>query len=192
MRLLAMIVSALLPGAGHIVTGRQFKGILIAFAYVLAVMVALLRIFLVWPEGSIATDGAFLLSAGAGLTLWVLAFLDRYGALYGFRRPAPRWEVDRHLRQGVIHHLRGELPEAEQELALAVKLAPRDVDVQMHLARVYRDSGLKKKCRRLLKKCRWLDEEQKWTAEIEEGLANLKKSRGQKSEVRGQGSEVRG
>jgi len=171
-RIFAIIASALLPGAGHIISGRQLKGIFIAFVFALALMMAVFRVFVQWPEASVIGDQTFLLAAVAGFAVWWWAFLDLFQALFGFRRTAPRSEVDQHLRQGTTHYLRGELQEAERELTLAAKLAPRDVDVRIHLARVYRDIGLKTKYRRLLRKCRSLDTEEKWAAEIEEGLTN--------------------
>ena len=171
MRIFAIVVSALLPGAGHIISGRQLKGVFIAFVFALALMLALSRIFVVWPEGSLFGDTTFLLAAAGGFAVWLWAFLDLFRALFGFRRTAPRSEVDQHLRQGAAHYLRGELQDAERELALAAELAPRDVDVRIHLARVYRAVGQKGKYRRLLRKCRALDTDEKWAAEIEEGLA---------------------
>ena len=171
MRIFAIIASALLPGAGHVISGRQLKGIFIAFVFALALMTAVFRVFVRWPEASLLGDPTFLLAAVAGVALWIWAFLDLFKALFGFRRTAPRPQVDQHLRQGTTHYLRGELQEAERELTLAANLAPRDVDVRIHLARVYRAIGLKRKCRRLLRKCRALDTEEKWAAEIEEGLA---------------------
>jgi hypothetical protein len=170
-RIVAIIASALFPGAGHIVIGRQLKGILLSLLFTLAFMLAFFRFFVAWPERSVAGDGLFLLGAAACGAVWVWAILDLYNLLFGLRRTAPRAEVDQHLREGITHYLRGELTEAERELALAAQLAPRDADVRIHLARVYRASGLKGKYRRLLRKCRSLDAEEKWAAEIEEGLA---------------------
>ena len=170
MRTFAIVASALLPGAGHIISGRQLKGIFIAFVFALALMLAVFRLFVLWPESSAIGDKTFLLSAGAGAATWLWAFADLFNALFGFRRTAPRPEVDQHLRQGTTHYLRGELQDAERELTLAARLAPRDADVRIHLARVYRAIGLKAKYRRMLRKCRSLDIEEKWAAEIEEGL----------------------
>jgi hypothetical protein len=166
-----MIVCALFPGAGHIISGRQLRGIFIALVFALALLLAYFRSFLLRPEASALSDGGFLLAVGAGVAVWLWAFLDLFNVLFGLRRTAPRSEIDQHLRQGTSHYLRGELQEAERELALAAKLAPRDVDVRIHLARVYHAIGLKSKYRRLLRKCRALDTEEKWAAEIEEGLA---------------------
>jgi hypothetical protein len=56
--------------------------------------------------------------------------------------------VTKKLRPGDIYAhmysgLRGELTEAERELALAAQMAPRDADVRIHLARVYRKLGIR-------------------------------------------------
>jgi hypothetical protein len=167
-RAVILAASVLLPGAGHVIIGRQFKGILIAFLYTAALMTGLFRLFVVWPEGSVAHDGAFLSSLVVGIGVWVWGFLDLFDTLYGFRRASPRSEVDPHLRQGAIHYLRGEMSEAERELLLAAKLDSKDADVCIHLARVYRAGGQKRRCRRFLRRCRRLDADEKWAVEIEE------------------------
>lgn len=105
--MLAIIVSMLLPGAGHILTGRQLKGSLLTFLYALAVMSVLFRIFVVCPEGAIARDAAFYAAVGASLAIWWWAFLDLFFLLFGFHRTAPRSQIDQHLRQGTVHYLRG-------------------------------------------------------------------------------------
>ncbi len=170
MRALTLIASAFLPGAGHIVVGKQLKGVLLALGYTLALMTALFRMFVVWPEGSVLADAGFLAAAGACLVLWIWAFAGAYDTAIGLRRSASREEVDKHFRDGAVQYLRGNLLEAERLLSLAARLAPRDVDVRMHLARVYRNLGIRGKQRRLLRKCRALDADGKWAAEIEEAL----------------------
>jgi tetratricopeptide (TPR) repeat protein len=167
-RALILAASVLLPGAGHVIIGRQFKGILIAFLYTAALMMSLFRLFVVSSDDSVMCDWVFPSSVVAGLGVWLWAFLDLFDTLYGFRRAAPRSEVDPHLRQGAIHYLRGEMSEAERELLLAAKLDPKDADVCIHLARVYQAAGQKRKCRRFLRRCRSLDADAKWAVEIEE------------------------
>lgn len=171
MRLFFLLASVLLPGAGHIAVGRQFKGFLIALIYTLTLMAALIRVLLLWPEASLIRDPYFLCAAVLAICIWLWAIADLYQIIGGLGRAAPHSQVDKYLRQGTIYYLRGELLEAARQLEKASRLAPCDVDVRIYLARVYHAIGLRSKYRKLLRKCRVLDTEEKWAAEINELLS---------------------
>ena len=167
---LAICASVILPGAGHIVLERFWRGMILAAAYAAAVTTALSALVVYAGSGA---NGLGYAAAGASAALWLAALLDatRLHRRIGADLADPGRET--HFLGAIQSSLKGEHEGAIEELELCLKLAPDDPDVYMRLADAYRRLGDRDRARRALRTCRNLDTRGKWQWEIQRELEGL-------------------
>jgi len=176
MRIVAVALSLILPGLGHLAVKprRAFfsplRGILLSFGFILFVMAAVYRGFTV--QGEVLRDWVFLSSAALAIGIYVGAVLDIAFAPRDLPE-SKREERDGHFKRGVVFYLQNELDDALREFKAALKLDRYDVESRLHLAMVYKAMGRKRKARRELKRCFAFDVEDKWRTEVTEELERV-------------------
>ncbi len=166
MKAAPVILSIIMPGFGHLWSGRVAKGALAWAAFLGFALMAYVR-GLTLKRGA-AGDAAFAALLAAAGAVWAWAIVDALDFTYGLGAHADPDEVDDWLRAGVAALLRGDAEEAVSALERARRLAPREPAAALHLAEAAWVKGDKRKALRALRRCRRLDEGGEWAYDMEE------------------------
>ena len=170
MRILSILLTIVLPGAGHLLRRKYLRGVGLLFC--LGVCVD--GMFFAWIRLGETSGERYMygfIALGAILWLYALADIIRLARV---DREAAQQRKDEHLRQGLIHYLRDELDQAIAEFRAVLKLDSDDADARFHLAKAYRVAGQLDKASRALRRCRACDEEDKWAAEIDREFGKIR------------------
>ena len=166
-----MALSIVMPGFGHVLSGRVTKGVILWALFSALLVGSFARAVVLGYHAS--ADWLFTcVTLGAG-ALWAYAVVDTIEFTYGLgRRPDPE-QLDALFRAGMAHYIRDELDEAADLFRQAEKLSRRDPYVQLNLATVHALQGDHRAARRALRRCVRLDEQGAWTDDIDELYARL-------------------
>ncbi len=169
-RKLALLLSVLLPGLGHVVLGRCLFGVLLAFFYALCLELLLVKTF-VWPfelaSSYIWGCGGLAAAIWAGALGWVIV-------LTRVEVSAPEERREELLKEGMKLLLEEELASAEEKLRELVHLEPEDVEAYLYLGSVYEAQGEPKLARNCFKTCLNLDRKRYWKEFLDSHLKELR------------------
>ena len=161
-----IVVSAALPGCGHIAAGRPIKGLLLFFLFGFAVdgyFYAQAQSILPPDPAALSPTAIRCAALAAGAVLWLFAIADTTAIALRRRRSEARAdEATAHIRRALVAYLRSDYPAAVQALQLALRIHPSDPDALYHLGLVYSVSGQLRKARRALRRCARHDRDGKW------------------------------
>ena len=157
------VLSLLMPGAEQILHGRPLRGVLLYFAFVLTLAVALLRAAYLGTE--VWADGPFLIGLAMAVVLWLAAqgLLMRRGYLQRHRARFAA-ERNRHFELGVRCYLSNDLGAAAAAFREALRLDPEDADAWFYLEDVLAEAGRTADAQRARKRCAAVDFAGKWAA----------------------------
>jgi len=161
---LTPVLLSVIAGIGHLVEGRDLKG-LVLFALFASGLAGTLEGLFLWygPGKSVVTA----VSASVALGAWVYSLWDILRLSYEPWREKNRLRRKEHIRRGTIAFLRGEYETAERELLAALRLDPNDPDSLFRLAVLARVRGETGRASRYLRALRRVDLAGKWAWERE-------------------------
>lgn len=173
-RIVPICLSALFPGAGHIVAGRTGRGLLLIFLFGFAIDGYLYSQAqtLLPPERTAISPAS--LRGGAlalGGLLWAMAIADSAAAALRSRRTqAAQGVASTQIREALVAYLRDDLAAATKSLRDALRVCPRDPDALFYLGVIYAKSGQARRARKALYRSIRYDTEGKWDDEAHEQL----------------------
>ena len=171
-RTLAIILSLILPGLGEIILERPVNGLFLFASYTFFVLLGVFRFFTI-ETTSILEDRMLCLAIGAASASWMCALVETCQLAFDRRGERTKAARDKHIRDGMIFHLKGEFGQAADEFRKALALDRQDVDARFHLAMALKAQGLHREAKQALKKCLALDAESKWYSEICDEMESL-------------------
>lgn len=167
-----LVLTVLLPGSGHILSGRVSRGVILWALFFVAILGSAARVVVLNYAALSDWVLACLTITAAGV--WAHAIVDFTDFTFGLgRRPDPD-EVEALFRAGLIHYIRDELDEAAAQFSQAAKVTRRNPDAHVNLAHVYALQGDVRAARRSLRRCVRFDEEGQWADDVETLEARLK------------------
>ena len=174
---IAIVLSMLLPGTGHIAAGKPWKGVLVFFLFGFAL------------DGWIYSQAASVLppwhtvlsiptvrngSLALGIVLWAFAVCDVTALALRHRRIAAKAEVaDGHIRNALVAHLRRDPQAALKALRAAQRINDQDPDAWFHLGVAYAGLGQRRKAHRAFRQCIRYDHDGKWDTQTQHQLQAL-------------------
>ena len=171
---LAIGLSAVLPGCGHIAMGHPGRGLLIFFLFGFAVdgvIYGHVNSFL--PPQHAATT-TYTLALVAGILLWVIAVADATRLVRRERRAETQADLaTAHVRRALVAYLAEDLRAAVAALGDALRIDPRDPDALFYLGVVHAHAGQRRQAQRALRRCLRHDLDEKWEREIHAQLRAL-------------------
>ncbi len=172
-QIISIVLSALLPGSGHILVGRPLRGILVLFLLGFAVEGYFYgQIAPLDPPGWSGT--IYVISIIGGVLLWGYAVADTTRlALRHKRIEAKADAAIAQLREGLVAYLKDDLRAAVRAYRGALRIDDQDPDALFHVGVAYAHLGLHKKARRALNRCIQYDHDGKWDDEAAEQLRHL-------------------
>jgi hypothetical protein len=165
-----VILSAVVPGLGHLLTRRYLKGVVLALVFTTSAELFLLARFW-WP--SEAGVGLAWASVAVAAAVWIYALGDAVSA----SRHAGEAFVGRKddlLRRAQVAWLKRDNAEAEALLRRLLAMDERDVEGWIHLGKVLKSSGKDAEARRCFRAARNLDGSERWRWELERELTGVK------------------
>lgn len=172
-----IVLSALLPGIGHIAAGRALKGILLFFLFGFAVdgWVYSQAASVLPPEQTLLSLPALRNgSLALGGLLWAFAVCDTAAIALRERRIAAKAEVaDGHIREALVAHLRDDHQAAIKSLRAALRINDQDPDAWFHLGVAYARLKQLRKARRAFHLCIRYDRSGKWDIQVRDELEAL-------------------
>lgn len=169
-RLFALVLS-IVPGWGHIYWGRERVGLGLFTAFAVAFFGLLNGLFIyLGPGQQSLVYGSLFLIVGISIASWIDMF----------RRTAPervRQEDalrDRHLRDGMVAYLRGDLAAAKSSFLACVRVDPLDVDALFGMGMACSRSGDFRGAAAWLRRVRRYDDEGKWAWEIRQEIRRIR------------------
>ena len=172
MKSVQMTLSVMMPGFGHVLSGRVTKGVILWALFSALVVGSFARAVVLGYSAS--ADWLFTCVVIGGAAVWAYAVVDTIKFTYGLgRRPDPE-QLDALCRAGMTHYIRDELDEAADWFRQAERLSRRDPCVQLSLATVHELQGNRRAARCALRRCARFDEQGAWTDDIDELWAKLK------------------
>ena len=168
-------LSVIMPGFGHVLSGRVAKGVVLWALFLLPVVAGAARAVVL--DSNPGDDALFWCSLVAAGAVWAHAVVDAIDFTYGLGPQPDPEQVDDLLRVGMTHLMRDELGPALGVFRRAAKMARRDPFVQVNLATLYALTGQVRAAARALRRCERLDEEGKWTDDVEALAASLARLR---------------
>jgi tetratricopeptide (TPR) repeat protein len=176
-RLLPVLLSAIAPGAGHLVRRQYLRAAALLLTFVVLLDGVAIGLLLVAPrEPELGHRLALHCGIGAGF-VWLVALGHMIYRSYVFDENRQRQRVELLFRQGQQDYLRGDHQAALEAFKQAIKLDREDADLRLYLASTYQALGQRRRARRALRKCLNVDDAGKWTWEVEQALAATKKKR---------------
>ena len=176
-RIVPVVVSAVIPGLGHVAAGRTAKGLFLFFLFGFAVDGYFYSQALsILPAGVAPVSPGLVrtLALAGGAVLWLYAVVDATAIARRLRRIESRAdEATGHLRKGLVAYLRDDLAAAAHALHAALRINGRDPDALYHLGVVYAAAGHRRKARRALQRCIRFDDNGKWDTEAHDHLRAL-------------------
>jgi len=174
---IAIALSMLLPGIGHIAAGKALKGLLLFFLFGFAVdgWVYSQAAGVLPPEHTVLSipsvrNGSLAL----GGLLWAFAVFDTTALALRRRRIAAKAEAaDGHVRDALVARLRNDPQAALRALGAAQRINDQDPDALFHLGVVYAALGQRRKAHRALRRCIRYDHDGKWDSQAQRQLAAL-------------------
>ena len=166
---IAIVLSMLLPGIGHIVAGKAWKGVLLFFLFGFALdgWIYSQAATVLPPEHtalSIPTIRGGALALGA--VLWAYAVGDTLALALRRRRIAAKADAaDGHIRNALVAYLRDDHQAALNDLRAAQRINDRDPDAFFHLGVNYAALGQRRKARKAFRQCIRYDHGGKWDAQ---------------------------
>jgi len=172
-----LVLSALLPGIGHITKGRVAVGIAF-FLSVVTLLDCIAYLEFSTPDAPPAWKETMLLGLLALVWLGCQAHLLY---LLHFRDPARHHEEkELAFREGLRYYLLDELPSAIRQFERVLRIDPFDCDACFHLAVCLSRAGMYGRAIRRFKKCTELDDTRKWSDEIQEEIQRARDERKQR------------
>jgi len=176
-QLVPIVLSALLPGIGHIAAGRALKGLLIFFLFGFAVDGWLYaQVATVLPPEHVAVSVPVLRNGAIafGALLWAFAVFDTAAIALRHRRVAAKaTAADAHIANALVAYLRDDPDAALRELRAARRIDDHDPDALFHLGVAHALRGDKRRARRAFHKCIRYDHDGKWDALAQQQLEAL-------------------
>ncbi len=172
---IALIVTVVFPGTGHLLLRRYLKGSVLAALFAAATDLFLITAFL-WPgEGK---TGLIVVSLAIMIGVWGYALLDIVSRLKILRQEDFQERKDDLLRTAQVAWLRDENAEAERLLKEILALDDRDVEAWVHLGKVLKSSGRDEEARMSFRTALNLEGSQRWHWELKKelGLVEIKVS----------------
>ena len=170
---LQLVLTVLLPGSGHILSGRVSRGVILWALFLAAILGRAACVVVLNHDATSDRVLTCLTVAAAGV--WAHAIVDFADLAYGLGRQPDADEVDALFRSGMVHYIRDELDEAAAQFTEAAKLTRRNPDAHINLAHVQALQGDLRAAQRSLRRCARFDEEGKWTDDANTLLENLKR-----------------
>ena len=168
-----MVLAALLPGTGLVLSGRVPSGLVLGMAFALG-LDAVLAWRLVWPGW--APVWAVLSAGGLAMGAWVVSVVLT-GLQVSRGDPARSAEERETLfREGLAAYLRGDHEAAAGAFRAVLRLFRGDVEAHLRLALVYKARGEPEAARAALRRCRFYDADDTWRWEVERELAGLERT----------------
>ncbi|MBM4037479.1 MAG: tetratricopeptide repeat protein [Planctomycetes bacterium] len=179
---IAIVLSMLLPGTGHIAAGKPWKGVLIFFLFGFALdgWIYSQAATVLPPEHTVLSIPAVRnCSLALGIILWAFAVCDTAALALRHRRIVAKAEVaEGHIRNALIGHLRREPQAALKALRAALRINDQDPDAWFHLGVAYASLGQRRKARRALGQCIRYDHDGKWDTQAQAQLEALARGGG--------------
>ena len=177
-------IASLWPGSLHVWQLGQWRGLVLAAAFGVALNVALVTTF-VWPQWpavgtphAVSEAASWLLVLG----LWSagLVWLRRdWPRLAGTTDVGKRPELDVLFHQAQHEYLKGHWIEAETLVARLLGESPRDVEARLLLALIQRRTGRRSEARRTLRELKEDESAARWLFEIETELKRIDELEGE-------------
>lgn len=165
---------AVIPGWGHIVLGRCFRGVLLFFGFTVLANGVFIAPHL-WTDG-FGRDIAVALAC-AGTVYWLYAALDFIRIAFWRQLQSVRESKKRLFRDALTHYLRNDLSACRRELRTILRLDVDDADAYFHLGMCYKAMGARWRARRCFALCRAKDPDGKWAYQIREEIVDLRRMR---------------
>ncbi len=179
---IAIVLSVLLPGTGHIAAGKPWKGVLIFFLFGFALDGWLYSqaATVLPPEHTVLSIPAVRNgSLALGIILWAFAVCDTTALALRRRRIVAKADVaDGHVRNALVAHLRRDPQAALNALRAALRINDQDPDAWFHLGVAQAGLGQRRKARKALRQCIRYDHDGKWDAQAQGQLDALARGRG--------------
>jgi len=173
----AIVLSLLLPGAGHALLGKGITSVLLLIGYGASVDAAIVSAL--WFPDMLPGRMWWLTVALAG-TIWLYSALTIVRIAYWRHRPRFAAARDGAFNQALDLYLQDRYNEAREGFLRVLKLDPEDAEAHLYLSSVEADCGRLRGARRHLARARHLDAEGKWEWEIKryEGLLHTRSAAG--------------
>jgi hypothetical protein len=159
---------AVLPGLGHVLLHRRWKGTLLFLGFLAALDLASLSAI----HGTDTTSFPFWIGALVAASLIVYSLRDAQRILFPRRRDALAALVHRHFREGVRHYLRAEYPEARNEFRGALDLDPLNREARLYLGMILKQERRLEEAHGMLRGC-LEDDGGKWEWELRRELERI-------------------
>ena len=172
-----LLISAVVPGCGHIAAGRPARGLLLFFLFGFAIdgfLYSQAQSILPPDRTPLPPAAIHNIAIAAGAALWLLAIADTAAIVRRQRRIESRAaEATDLIRQALVASLRKDWSAAAHALHAALRIDPHDPDALFHLGVVYAAAGHRRKARRALQRCVRCDHDGKWDSQAAEQLDAL-------------------
>lgn len=174
-KVLAVLLTALVPGAGHLVRREYLRAAALLLAFVLLVDGIVVGRMLIAPDSPERGRRIATWSSVGAAGVWLLAMGHIVYVSFLFDEEAHRRRVEVLFCGGQQDYLRGDHEAAAAAFRQVVKLDPEDPDARLYLAAAYRALGRFWRARRQLRKCRSVDVSGKWAWEIAQAMAAMRR-----------------
>lgn len=135
---LAVVLTLVFPGTGHLLIRRYLKGVVLAALFAVAVDVFLVSAFLL-PFMSRTALTPVALAIGAAV--WLFALIDLCARLKSLRANEFQKTKDDLLKAAQVAWLKDDTAEAERLLGQILRMDERDVEAWIHLGKVLKSCG---------------------------------------------------
>jgi tetratricopeptide (TPR) repeat protein len=165
------LVAALVPGLGHLLFRRHWRGLLVFALFAIAVNgMHVARLV----EDPVVGDYVFSLCAGATAAVWVYSVLHVAYLGRKFETKHARERKDYHFQRGLTQYLAGTFDGAKSEFLTVLRLDPLDADARFHLGMTHQALGRRRRAIKAFKRCLADDPDAKWRWEVETQLRQLR------------------
>ena len=155
----AVILTLILPGAGHLVVRRYLRGAVLAVLFAVSADICLYVAYLV-PFGGQTPLFSVAISVASGV--WVFSIVDIAIRLKSRRAKDFRTKNDEFLRAAQVAWLRDDLPEAERLLGAILRRDERDIEAWVHLGKILKSVGRQAEARACFRSALNLDGSEAW------------------------------
>lgn len=157
-------VLSIIPGLGHILTGRYIRGYIFFFSFLIFIDLAFIILPFVLESYQInAASQAFIIAA---VIIWFYSVIDIARIIWWREREIIQKRKIPLFHKVFILYLQNNLAEAEKNLRKLLKIDRDDLDTLFYLGVIYHGQGKRRRARYYFNKSLQLDETQKWQWEI--------------------------
>jgi tetratricopeptide (TPR) repeat protein len=160
MKIVAFVLSTLLPGLGQILLSRYRKGLIIFFS--LIILLDLSLIILPCLYGWQNSKQIRIVIITLVVFIYLYSLWDIFNIVYWRERDSVQNKKRVLLKQGIVYYLQNDLDNAKKEFLEALRLDKDDIDILYYLSKTEGALGKIAHKKRLLNKLSQLDFTNKW------------------------------